>query len=168
MALMSKTEVDKTLARVGKSLAAVRKDIQSLAVTAVGYSLQHGDVTIGQRLLDTMNKSVRKDSLVAYLEKHGAFAYSKTEKRLMHYKREDVTWDADYEAAISELPWDEAKREPEIVSKYDVSAEFDKFMKRMDKLAGDANIILAHKDLLAQLQNTVAMYHAREVLASEE
>ena len=163
-ALMDKASIDKAIGKLGRTLVTVRKDIQALAITAIGYSLVHGDVTIGQRLLEAMTKSVRKDSLVAFFEAHGAFAWSKTEKKLVHFKRKGVAFDADYVAMLEGQMWDEAKREPEVVSVYVVHAEFDKFLNRLGKLAKDPSLTLRNKELFEQLEQFSAKYHARKVL----
>jgi hypothetical protein len=73
----------------------------------------------------------------------------------------------EFEEYAETLPqWDSAKRPPQTVSKYDVAAEFDKFLKRMEKLREDGTIELRNKALLDVLEDTTAKYHARLVLGT--
>lgn len=167
MALMTQADLAKAIASIGKRSASLNKDIQSAAVSAIGYSVIHGDVTFGNRLLDALGTWTRKDALVAFFEKHGNFAWMKQDKKLAYFKAIDHMSEQDFEVFAESLPqWDTAKRAPEIVSKYDVAAEFDKFLKRMEKLRQDSTIELRHKALLDTLEDATAKYHARLVLGT--
>jgi len=158
MALMHTEALSKAIASIGKRGASLNKDIQTAAVAAVGYSVLHGDVTFGNRLLD---------ALVAFFEKYGNFAWMKQDKKLVFYKAIEGMTEKEFEEYAETLPqWDSAKRPPQIVSKYDVAAEFDKFLKRMEKLREDGTIELRNKALLDVLEDTTAKYHARLVLGT--
>lgn len=167
MALLTQKQFDQTVARIARRGMQLTRDIQAAAVAAIGYSVVHGDITAGQRLFDAMATSLRRDSLVAYLEKYGNFAWMKSDKKFAYYAAVSQVSEHDWskmEAELMNIAWDKAKRENEIVSAYDVSAEFDKFMKKMEKLRGDATITMHHKALLDTLEDACAKYHARLVL----
>ncbi len=165
MALMSTLDLQKLVHSIGKRGASLNKDIQSAAVAAVGYSVIYGDTTFGNRLLDALGTWTRKDALVAFFEKYGNFAWMKSDKKLAFFKAQETMSESEFEAYAETLPqWDTAKRPPQVVSKYDVAAEFDKFLKRMEKLREDSTIELRHKALLDQLESTTQKYHARLVL----
>lgn len=167
MALMNQSDLSKAIASIGKRGASLTKDIQAAAVSAIGYSVIHGDVTFGNRLLDALGTWTRKDALVAFFEKYGNFAWMKQEKKLAYFNAVAHMSEHDFELWAEDLPqWDTAKRAPQIVSKYDVAAEFDKFLKRMEKLRQDSSIELRHKALLDVLEDTTAKYHARLVLGT--
>lgn len=128
MALLSTSELTTKINAIKKSASELQSEIQLAAVNAVGYSIEHGDITIGQKLFDALPNGVRRASLVAFFEKHGNFAYLKEEKRFAHYKNDERAFD---EVALLATPWASAKKEV-IVSEYDLDDMFNKFMKRME------------------------------------
>lgn len=162
MALKAIAILTKDIASIGRAGVKLTRMIQDAAVQAIGYSIEHGDITIGQRLVEACPKSVRRNSLVAYLEKFGAFQWDAKNKRLKHRKTE-LEFTDDYEEYLMGTPWDEAKPEPEITSVYDAAAEFERFMKRMEKLRKDANVTLHNKALLDALSATEEEYHKKQV-----
>lgn len=167
MALINQADLSKLVASIGKRGASLTKDIQSAAVAAIGYSVVHGDITFGNRLLDALGTWTRKDALVAFFEKYGNFAWMKQDKKLAFFKAVELMSEAEFESFAETLPqWDTAKRAPQVISKYDVAAEFDKFLKRMEKLREDSTIELRHKALLDALEDTTSKYHARLVLGT--
>lgn len=129
MALMSTSELNTKINAIKKSASELQSEIQLAAVNAVGYSILHGDITIGQKLFDALPSGVRRASLVAFFEKHGNFAYLKEEKRFAHYKNDERSFD---EVALLATPWASAKKEV-IVSEYDLDDMFTKFMNRIEK-----------------------------------
>lgn len=159
MKLMNVKTFNALCASIGKATATLRSQIQEAAVVAVGYSILHRDITAGQRLLDSVShhKTVRKDSLVAYLEKYGQFAWLKTDKKFAFLKREGLQFNAEYVEAMSEDPWVEAIRVKEPVSKYDVTESFAKWLKTAHKFADDAAVAVVHKDFLTEVERN---YHA--------
>jgi hypothetical protein len=171
--LLSTNELHAALKAITKSVAATRQRVQSMAEQAVAYSIVHGDVSVGNKLLEAVgvNKSLRRDSLVAYLEKFGNFAYLKAEKKLAFFLNTQtgctngVITDAHY-ALITSSKWDEAKREAEIVSKYDMEAEVRKFIDRMHKLARDGNITIEHPEALAAVEQSFVRWSAANTLRS--
>lgn len=127
MALYSAKDLEAKIAIVGKSAGELQSAIQECAVQAIGYSIEHGDIRFGQKLFDVLPSGVRRQSLVAFLEKHGNFAYSTQEKKFAHYKTKE-TFD---QALLMETSWASATKET-IVSEYDIEDMFTKFMKRVD------------------------------------
>lgn len=146
MALLSAKELESKIAIVGKSAGELQSAIQECAVQAVGYSIEHGDIRFGQKLFDVLPSGVRRASLVAFLEKHGNFAYQTAEKKFAHYKTKE-TFD---QALLMETSWASATKET-IVSEYDIEDMFTKFMKRVD------SAFKAHDKSGATIKNS-AMY----------
>jgi beta-glucosidase/6-phospho-beta-glucosidase/beta-galactosidase len=127
MPLLNAQDLESKIAIVGKSAGELQSAIQECAVQAVGYSIEHGDIRFGQKLFDVLPSGVRRQSLVAFLEKHGNFAWSTQDKKFAHYKTKD-TFD---QALLMETSWASATKES-IVSEYDLEDMFTKFMKRVD------------------------------------
>lgn len=142
----------KTLARVMKSANA---KVQSLAITAVGYSILHGDVRPATTLVEELPKGLRKDALVKWLEVNGCLAWSKEGKKFLHYKS-GVVFD---EKKLAAALWYDAKKEKEPESVYDVAEMFDKFMDRVNKLAKDGNLEVKNKTLLTELAQASGKWH---------
>lgn len=63
----------KTIAKSGKKLAI---DIQTATVAAIFYSVNSGDVTIGQKLMESLNTGVKSNNVQAMLCHYGQFAKS--------------------------------------------------------------------------------------------
>ena len=165
MTLLSAKDLESKIAIVGKSAGELQSAIQECAVQAVGYSIEHGDIRYGQKLFDVLPSGVRRQSLVAFLEKHGNFAWQTQEKKFAHYKTKD-TFD---QALLMEIPWSSATKES-IVSEYDIEDMFAKFMKRVD------GAFKSHEKSGATIKNS-AMYdflveardrYNQEVYASNE
>lgn len=131
MALHSAEVLNAKISAVGKSASELQSNIQEVAVQAVGYSIEHGDIRFGQKLFDVLPNGVRRQSLVAFLEKHGNFAYSKEEKCFKFFKGlgEPRVFD---ETALMAISWATATKET-IVSSYDLEAIMTKAIKAMEK-----------------------------------
>lgn len=161
-ALLGTSELNKKIAGIGKASAKLTQDIQVAAVNAVGYSILHGDVTIGQRLYEALGSGMRRQSLITFFEKHGQFMWSSAEKKLVFCKVEGIQFDPD---TLMGMPWDEAKREV-IVSDLDVEDMVKKMIKKIEN-AILKGVEVKHKDLYSDLTHTLARYHA-EVAETEE
>jgi hypothetical protein len=148
--------------RIGRTQATLTADIQTAAINAVAHSLLHGNVQCAMVLYNVMGKSLRKDSLVAWLEKYGAVAWSKNEKKFLYFKRDDVKFTEEYAEQLAGDPWNTAVRQPDTTSKYDIDAMFDKFLARCRKIAEDAksdkSIKVSNADLLDALSSASASW----------
>ena len=131
MALHTAEVLQQKISAVGKSAGELQSAIQEVAVQAVGYSIEHSDIRFGQKLFDVLPTGVRRQSLVAFLEKHGNFAYSKEEKCFKFFKGlgEPRVFD---ETALMAISWATATKET-IVSSYDLELIMTKAIKAMEK-----------------------------------
>jgi hypothetical protein len=131
MALHTAEVLQQKISAVGKSAGELQSAIQEVAVQAVGYSIEHGDIRFGQKLFDVLPSGVRRASLVAYLEKHGNFAWSKDDKCFKFFKGlgEPRVYD---EQALMAINWATATKET-IVSSYDLESIMTKAIKAMEK-----------------------------------
>lgn len=149
------SELAKSVAGRGKSL---NRDIQKLAVTAIGYANVHGDVTIAQEIYATLtqNKGLRLNSFVAYLEMYGKLEYSKQDKNFVYRRRDDVETDPmELFITLAEQPWYEAIKQPEPVSQYDLSVKIAALVKQCEKMAQQESVNIAHLELLEPLRALV-------------
>lgn len=154
-ALLGTSELNKKIAGIGKASAKLANDIQVAAVNAIGYSILHGDITIGQRLYDALGTAMRRQSLVTYFEKHGQFVWLSGEKKFGFFKREGIEFNPD---VLMGMSWDEAKKEV-ITSELDVEDMVKKLIKKIEN-AIDKGTEVKHKDLYSDLTHTLAQYHA--------
>ena len=131
MALYTAEVLNSKITAVGKTAGELQSAIQDVAVQAVGYSIEHGDIRFGQKLFDVLPSGVRRASLVAFLEKHGNFAYSKDDKCFKFFKGlgEPRVFD---ETALMAVNWATATKET-IVSSYDLEDIMSKAIKSMEK-----------------------------------
>lgn len=155
--LMTTAEFGKMCDDIMRRQKKTDDDLQRLAVTAVVYSIEHGDVQPANRLLAAMQRSLRRDSMVKYLEKHGKLAYLKSDEKFGFYKDGRDTYDV---TALMALKWYDAKKENVIVSEYDLQAAFDKFMKTIQRKMEDGNITIKNGKLYDLLAEASAEYSA--------
>jgi len=169
MKLLEQKEIHVALKAITKSVTVTRQRVQEMAQQAVAYSIIHGDISIGKMLLEaiSVNKSLRKDSLVAYFEKYGNFAWMKSDKTLKFFEAHPVgVLASDQEALILGAKWDEAKREAPIVSKYDMEAALQAFIAKWNKIAADSANTVENRDALTKVEATFAKWHAEKTLRS--
>jgi len=160
--LLNKEALTKLIDGIARKGSSLRRDIQNAAVQCIAQSIVHRNADPAIRLVNAMNKSLRKDSLVAYLETFGNLAYSKVDKTMKFYevkvKGSPLEWTEDYANKVCELMWDEAKAAPEPVSIYDVDEAFRKFLKHATTMVSKVPDV-RNKELLAILSAAEAKWH---------
>jgi hypothetical protein len=161
--LIPQADLIKKIGSIGKAAAKLTRDIQEAAVNAVGYSIIHGDITIGQRLYEALGSGVRRQSLVSFFEKHGQFCWSASDKMFKFYKVEGIKFDYD---ALMGSPWEEAKKES-VISDLDVEDMVKRMIKRIEN-AIEKGVAVKNKDLYSDLTHTLARYHSEQAVAEEE
>lgn len=161
--LLGANELNKEITSIGQVGNKLNVRIQQAALNAIHYSIAHGDIGFGQRLLLALTAGHRKNSLVAFLEKHGKFQWDKESKQLIFRKRDDLV--ADKVAEITEQ-WYEAMKEPEVKSMFDFEEEAARFLKRLEKeLKMDATI--KGKGMYDYVSAAIAQYHADQIKDQE-
>jgi hypothetical protein len=169
MKLIEMNAIHQAMKLITKSVTVTRQRVQDMAEQACAYSIIHGDISVGVKLLEAVgvNKSLRRDSLVAYFEKYGNFCWLKADKKLAFFAAHDVGALTDEQAALIQgAKWDEAKRETEPVSKYDMEDALRKFIGKLHKITQDANITVEHRDALQVVENAFAKWSAENCLKS--
>ena len=161
------------LKAITKSALTTRNKIQEVAAYAVATSITSGDVSVANMLLDAIGgtKSLRKDSLVAYFEKYGNFAWVKADKKMSFFLNAktgctDGKLTPEWETVIVGAKWDEAKREADVVSTYDMETQFRSFIGKMEKYALDPTITIENGEVLQAVRNAYNRIVAEKTLAS--
>lgn len=160
---MEKTLLVKEISQIGKIGNKLNLRIQIAAMNAVYYSVTEGYIQYGQNLVLAMNAGQRKNSLVAFLEKFGNFAWSKENKNLIYQKNDKATVES--LDAIDER-WFETIKVPEPKSMYDFEEDVSKFIKRMEKAVTDKATIV-HIELMDYIKAAVDQFHADQVAVEE-
>jgi hypothetical protein len=157
--LMEMTQLAKLIGTIGKQKVALDKLIQTAAAECVAQSIVHRNATPSMQLYDAVGNTTRRDALVAYFEKFGNLAWSRADKRITFFDVEKnvkgaaaLAWTEEYAKMVSDTPWASLKKEPEVVSVYDVDVEFSKFFKRLERLAADPAVSMKNKDMLATVR----------------
>ncbi len=162
MALLSTQVLNTKIASIGRAQTRLTKDIQSVAVQAIGYSIEHGDVTIGQRLYDALGTGLRRQALVTFFEKHGQFAWSSAEKKFVFFKVEGIKFD---EKMLMATPWNEAKKEV-IVSELDVADLVARLIKKVE--AGiEKKLDVKHSALIDDIKIAYSQYLQEDSAAND-
>jgi len=156
---MEKAQVLKNIGSIGRASAKLTKDIQATAVGCVEHAVKHGDVTLADQLVDAIGKGLRKASLRAWFEKNAPMFIAKGKDKFSFDPTRKGEWNQDREDTLMALPWEEAKPEEKVVSIFDVSESFDKFMKRVESMSKDAQVTLRNREMIDFLVHASATYH---------
>jgi len=156
---MEKAQVLKNIGSIGRASKKLTTDIQNTAVGCVEHAVKHGDVTLADQLVDALGKGMRKASLRAWFEKNAPMFIAKGKDKFSFDPTRKGEWNQDREDTLLATPWEEAKPEEKIVSIFDVSESFDKFMKRVESMSKDAQVTLRNREMIDFLVHASATYH---------
>lgn len=131
--ILTKELAVKLADKIIKSGATMRKDVQSLAVTAIGYANVHGDITIANKALEAVQSTkMQVRQFIAYCEAHGKLKFSKEGKCFTFERKEDVKTDVveliTHLAAMPEWHEFEIAKDVVVVSLYD---KLEKLLKQI-------------------------------------
>jgi hypothetical protein len=155
-ALADEGTIKALIGSIGKSATALNSKIHLAAVHCIGHAIAHGDVRLATELYDACSKGVRRQSLVAFLEKHGPFAWQERDKKFAFYKGErEFTFDGDM---LMSLSWLEAQPE-RVISTLDVEDMVAKLLKRVQQAVEKDPTSVKNMDLFTALNNAVVDYH---------
>jgi len=160
---MEKAILVKEISAIGKIGNKLNARIQAAALNAIFYSITEGYIQYGQNLVLALNNGQRKNSLVAFLEKHGQFQWSKETKNLVYRKNDKLS--VETIEAIDER-WFEAIKAPEPKSMYDFEEDVSKFIKRMEKAVTEKATI-AHIEVMDYIKAAIDQYHKDQTIADE-
>ncbi len=160
---MEKDALLKEISNIGKAGAKLNLRIQIAALNAIHYSIAHGYIEYGQKLVLAMNAGQRKNSLVAFLEKWGKFEWNKEQKNLVFRKRDDLTLGS--VETIGEF-WYDTIKAPEPKSMYDFEEDVQKFIKKMEKAINDQSTIV-HSELRDYMVQAYQQWQQDQIVEEE-
>lgn len=163
---MDKNQILKNIGAIGRASQKLTKDIQLTAVGCIEHAVLHGDITLCDQLVEALGKAMRKASLRAWFEKNGPMYLPKGKDKFAFDAERRGEWSAEREETLMATPWEEAKPEEPIVSVFDVSEAFDRFMKRVQSQIKDANITVRNRELMDLLNQQASIYHAEQIFKS--
>lgn len=104
------------------------RDVQIAALSAMQHHVEHGDVTLINRLVDAMPKGSRVNALRAFIEKFGAVRYDVESKKFVHVK--GGTFGLDGAMAVM---WNEFKPDPDYQPIADPIKRFDAMISQFER-----------------------------------
>ena len=156
MALKSAQELGKLITAIGRIGKKTDAMIQTAAVHAVGYTVEHGDIRYANQLLSNLPEGSRRAAFVAFMEHNGCVAYMTTEKQFKYFERKGIEFDA--EALEFGKKWYEFKKE-NIVSMYDVSKLVDSLIKKIER-GIEKGMKIENAALLDEIKLASAAFHS--------
>lgn len=166
LSFMGDQQYTKLVSMIGKRGMQVHALIQSAAVQAVMFSIEHRQPQRANQLLTAMTSGSRKDALVAYLERFGNLAWVKAEKKLAFFDAKRV-WTQEYATEVAGFDWAKAKAEPVIKSVYDVTDALDKLIDSAHRAVKSGKQIIG-SEVLSELESVCYRMRASKYLKDAE
>jgi hypothetical protein len=126
------------ISTVFETVVDAQRKIQLAALSAVEHSLKHGDITIIEKMLNTIPEGMRKDSLAAYFDKYACVNFVQDEETKKYKpvysreKRDNMMKNGWYDAAATNW-WYKATK----VTEY-VPFELSQLQANLEKMLGQA------------------------------
>lgn len=120
------------------------RDLHTVAVSTLQHAMQHGDITLANKLIGALGKSQRVNALRDWYINFGPFSYDATTKAMTYVKGSNLT---DIKPAMA-MPFWEFKQEAAYVP-FDLQAAILTLVKRADKAIQHGDKV--DKAALAQL-----------------
>ena len=137
----------------GIKTAAAKLDtrIHVAALSVANHAAEHGDVTLAQKLVESLGKGHRRNALLAWLVKFGPFAPSEDGKSVVYAKGASFVFD---EAKAQ--PWYDFKQEPAF-RPFDLDAMLEQLVEKATKALNDKEHPDAHNVNSAKLERIKAL-----------
>ena len=107
-------------------------DIHKAGVNCIYHIDQHGDITLAEKLIESMPKSSRKKALVLWFIDNSKLSYNEDEKKYVY----DKTKKTFLERAIEKPFWDHSQ-EVKPVSPIDLDKRLENLIKQAEKALED-------------------------------
>lgn len=154
----------RAIGSVGTSVKNLRVQIQAVIPSIIFHAFEHGDVTLGDRLLDA-TKGADRQALTAYMETYGPFRLSNGKFKLNAAFRKDNTFDAEFfEGDEAPTWWEFAKEKKALNSIFDLEQQVQGILKRLEKAQSEDGKAVLNAGLAEYLRSAVAKYHGDSVL----
>lgn len=168
---MELKQIKTLITAIARASAKLVKDIQAAATEITVHAVLHGDVTLADDLIEGVGKGVRRASLRAWFELNGPFILGDAGKFKLDSKRAKEMRklaEADLRTLLAAKAWEDAAPEPKPVSVLDVSAAFDKFLTRLNKVANEPGVQVRDRALLDLLVNETRVWHAEQTIKASK
>lgn len=104
------------------------RDVQIAALSAMQHHIEHGDVTLINRLVDAMPKGSRVNALRAFIETFGAVRFDAESKKFVHVKGGTFRLDD-----AMQIMWNEFKPETAYQPITDPFKRFDQLVSQFER-----------------------------------
>lgn len=125
--LVGTAAIEKAIVSIQTRGKKLDHDIHVAAVSAMAHHDEHGDVTLVNRLVNSMPKGSRVNALRDFILTYGKVKYDQENKLFVH----DKAGEFDLEGAAG-ICWTEFKPEPEYVP-FDALASVKQLIAKLDK-----------------------------------
>lgn len=177
--MLTQKQIVKEISSIGKMAVKLRDKIHVVACSVVGHALEHGDVTLADRLLVALGNGTRRQALVTWLETFGPFRLTKDKDTGVHVfglsksKRQELlesfapnVYVEMLEQGGPDFPaWDEYTKE-RITSVYDVVKHLTGIVNTAQAKQKKGEQV-KNADLLGQIAVIVAEHNLRELKAKD-
>lgn len=171
MAILKSSEITKRLASIKRTSGKLQDDIHHVACHIVGHALEHGDVTLADKLLDAMGAGARGQAMIAYLEtfgpfrfetKSGVFALNRQKKADMLAEHSANAWVDNLLAGVKWYDYTKERKQ----SIYDVEKMVVGIINAASSKVNKGEVV-ANAELLRDLQLIVAKYRVSKLTDDE-
>ena len=118
-----------SIAKRGKKLD---QDIHRAGVNCIHHIDKHGDITLAEKLIESMPKSARKKGLIVWFMDNSKLSYSEDEKKYIYDKSKKTN----LERAM-ETPFWEHSQEVKPISPVDLDKRIESLIKQAEKALED-------------------------------
>lgn len=156
--LMNTADFNKLVARTAKIGGEFDRNMQTLAVNAVGYAILHSDVTAATKVIKAMSKSARSKTMVAYLEHFAPVAWSEGKGEFAFYREAAKDYAFSPELMFATL-WYEFKVQ-KVEAEINLEELFSDWLKKAENKLnkGDNKVEGDNKKMLEALKVFSAQY----------
>lgn len=128
---MSKVEIEKNIASIGRRGALLDKDIQATGLAVLAHIEDHREVSLFKKLFDAMPKGSRRNALVAWAIGYGQVAVNQDKlTKVAQPFLFDKNKEPDLEAAAGKA-WFDFKKEKEPAEAFNFGTELEAFQKKV-------------------------------------
>lgn len=120
-------DIDKAIALIANRGKKLDADIHQAACSTLAHAINHGDVTLAQKLVSAMPKSGRSKALVAWFIAHGPFAPGGDDGKTLVYLKSESALD---KALVTPFWTFTEEREP---APFDLMASLASLLARAEK-----------------------------------
>jgi hypothetical protein len=154
--------------------ASKKNDItQHLAAEAISYSILHGDITLANKLLESVkNQPKIAKQLIVYMESWGNLQHKPVQNAFGYLKKRDKScWDAEIKTGLESNPWFKAfapkapRNESTVV---DADKEIRRLVERLLNVKTDSKKVLLHEALLTKVQDLILDYGRSDEKAKDD